>query len=286
VILAVVNVRHDSKRFPGKAMEPLLGDRTALDLFLERMKAVDLLDQIVVTVRDHESNRGIEMEALEADVPVLSHKQRLLPSGAENLLERTILAARHFHADAVVRVTADCPLLDPRIVQKCIWQYVMNRNGVNYVSNCWYGARADYAGFPPGMACEVLSRDVLEQLWYNWRSQRFWHRRHSSWVTDFDLQHVTSHIQRHPRQVGHLDVQPVMGTDPATHKPIREASGTRLTMDYPVDAPKLRAIYEALYPRNAEYAENNVTPAHFSLTEILAWLAENPEIDKSNQGVK
>jgi len=259
--LAIVNARYNSSRFPGKLMQPLHKDRTVLDLFLERIKKTGALDEIVLSTQDKRENAPLWKEADKNKVPVHVSSLPPLPSGAEDVLGRTKEVAEKYHANAIVRLTPDCPCLHSELINRVVLQYFMNRNGVGYATNCWY------KGFPRGMEVEVLSRQALETAWEQtggWKPPRlhWWNRK--DWITRargaiYDREHVTTFIRRFPRQIGHIDLPPMSGFKQMEGHPqggmqLNEAfPECRLTLDYPADLEVLQNVYGELYDKDPDF---------------------------------
>src|SRR5262245_40165495 len=106
-ITAIIQARLGSTRLPGKVLKPLAG-YPALWHLLNRLKYSKKLEQVVVATTTEKQDEAIEQFCLEHDV--------LCFRGSEDdVLDRYYQAAKLFQADPVIRITADCPLIDPVI---------------------------------------------------------------------------------------------------------------------------------------------------------------------------
>jgi spore coat polysaccharide biosynthesis protein SpsF (cytidylyltransferase family) len=138
----IVQARTRSTRFPGKVLKPLLG-KTVLKRVLEKCMEIGPIVRLTVPSYDHElANLTIGMS-----IPVFY--------GPENdLLERFVNASRGDGIETIMRITADCPLLDPELCRQTLKLY---NDG-----ECSYAA-IDHprGGFPKGYGCEVFSKFSL-----------------------------------------------------------------------------------------------------------------------------
>lgn len=148
--VCVVQARMGSTRLPGKVLRDLAG-RPMLTQLLRRLRACASLDEIVVATSTAASNDPI------AELGV-SEGVRVCRGSESDVLGRLLEAARATGADVVVRVTADCPLIDPQVVDRVVDELTTN------------GAVADYASnvlrrtFPRGLDVEAMFLDTLMRV--------------------------------------------------------------------------------------------------------------------------
>lgn len=146
-IVALLQARMGSVRLPNKVMRKM-GGIPMIELMLGRLSNASRIDQIVLATSDDPKN-----------IPLVEHVRSLgyeVFCGSENdVLDRFYRAALHYEADAVIRVTGDCPLIDPRLVDAVIAEY--QKGGVDYVSNI------EPPTFPDGLDVEIFSFDALEK---------------------------------------------------------------------------------------------------------------------------
>lgn len=141
----VVQARFASTRAPGKVLARL-GDRTALALCLARCARIEGADVVVCAVADDDASDPVAVEAERAGALVVRGSQN-------DVLSRYAAAARATRADVIVRVTSDCPFIDPAVCAETIaWRA---ETGAGYACN------NAPAGFPHGLDCEVVTADLL-----------------------------------------------------------------------------------------------------------------------------
>ncbi len=207
-IICIIQARMGSSRLPGKVMKPLAGKEVLWHVW-HRVRQCRLIDEIVIA-----TSKG------PADQILVDYCKRHgwnVTRGSErDVLERYHQAAVAFAADIVIRVTSDCPLIDPQILTRLIHQF--DPQQADYMSNC-FPARS----FPVGTDCEIMTFAVLE------RAQR-------EATSDFDREHVTPYLYTNP------DLFRLAGLANA-----HDQSNVRLTLDTLKDYDLLAAIYERYY---------------------------------------
>jgi spore coat polysaccharide biosynthesis protein SpsF (cytidylyltransferase family) len=157
-----------SRRLPGKVLAEIAG-RPGLQLLLERLGGADEVEVICVATSEGPEDDPIAELAARLGVECVR-------GSLEDVLGRYRLAASRLDADAVVRVTGDCPLLDPAVVDMDVRRW--REDDVDYVSNL-----TDPPSFPIGQHAEVISRPVLDAV--------------DSEATDpADREHVTLFVRR------------------------------------------------------------------------------------------
>ncbi len=145
-IIAVIQARMSSRRFPGKMLALLRGQPLIVQV-CRRVARTPGLDGVVVATSDHADDAPLAEAAAQAGFAV--HRGSL-----ENVLERFLGAARVLHADAALRITGDCPLSDPLVLGELVAMY--RAGGLEYVSN------VSPPTFPDGLDGEVISLAALE----------------------------------------------------------------------------------------------------------------------------
>ena len=168
--VAIVQARLGSTRLPDKVLKPV-GGRPMIALLLARLARCRELDQIVVATADDARN-----QPLADQVAALGYA--CFRGSEHDVLERFVGAARMAQADAVVRITGDCPLMDPALVDEAVRRF--RSSAVDYLS---YVAPAT---FPDGLDIEVFSSAALLR---------------ASQETDraFDREHVTPYLRESGR---------------------------------------------------------------------------------------
>ena len=125
-IIAIVQARMNSSRFPNKVMQPIINNRPMIEILLDRLSESKEINNIVLATSKNQCNR-----------PLVEHVTSLgysVYEGSENdVLDRYYQIARQQNPDAIVRITGDCPLVDSILVDKLICQYKTEK--VDYISN-------------------------------------------------------------------------------------------------------------------------------------------------------
>lgn len=210
-----------------------------LELMVERLRDVSLLDEIVIATTTNSSDNPIVELADRLKIGVWRGSEH-------NVMDRVLSAAQHFHADVIVELTGDCPLIDPDIVQACILQW--KAAGADYLANCLERS------FPIGMDTQVFWTKTLAD------AAARTHDPH-------DQEHVSLFIYRNPTLYKLVNITaPEAQRDPEL----------RLTLDTQDDYNLIQNIYNAFYVANPK----------FRLDDILNYLRSNPELRMMNSHVK
>lgn len=218
--LAIVQARMTSTRLPGKVLLPILG-RPMLALQLERMRRSQLLGGIVIATTTNAADDPI--------VAMCAAEQVACFRGSEHdVLARYAGAAQAFSADTIVRITSDCPLMEPDLIDLSVGTFAQAQGQLDYVSNMLEPS------FPYGLAVEVFSRDALEQA----------HRKATS---NAEREHVTPYIYWRPEQFRLRSLPHCV-----------DLSHHRWTVDTPKDFELISKIYSCLYPENPRFNRDQV----------------------------
>jgi len=148
-IVAIVQARMGSSRLPQKVLMPLAG-KPALYRLVERLKYSKLIDQIVIATTDESQDDSIREFCTDNNLDCYN--------GSENdVLDRYYQAAMLYKADIIVRITGDCPVVDPLIVDEVIMGYIEGNFQVYSLSG----------EFPDGLDCSVYAFNALKDAWEN-----------------------------------------------------------------------------------------------------------------------
>jgi spore coat polysaccharide biosynthesis protein SpsF len=215
-VACVIQARMTSSRLPGKVLMEIAG-RPALWLQLERLARCRQLDEIVVATSVDPSDDPVEQLAGQAGVRVVRGPLR-------DVLERYRRAGDALGADAIVRVTGDCPLIDPEVVDLVVARW--RATTADYATN-----RVEPRTYPVGMDTEVVSWPVLAAA--------------AGEATDaYDREHVTPFVIARPDRF------------PAESVALEPSLGhLRLTLDTPDDLALLRAVAARVDPVRASLCE-------------------------------
>tara|TARA_B100000029_G_C17552974_1_gene950752 strand:- start:203 stop:1486 length:1284 start_codon:yes stop_codon:yes gene_type:complete len=201
-VVAIIQARYDSKRFYGKILKKIK-DKTILEIIVKRLKKSKLINKIVIAT----SNEKIDSKIIK----LCEKNNYSYYLGSKNdVLNRYYNTAIEFKAKTIVRITGDCPLIDPDIVDKII-NYYLNNN-YDYVSNVLPPT------FPDGLDAEVFSLKTLKKI--NQDAKKKYYR-----------EHVTSYL------VGNKNFKV------ANIENKIDLSHLRWTIDYPKDLELIRKIY-------------------------------------------
>jgi len=149
-VVAVIQARMGSRRLPGKSLAEI-EERPMLWHVIHRVKRATLIDRVVVATSTATADDAIERMCRENNVPCYR--------GSEyDVLDRFYHAARAEKAAQVVRITADCPLIDPEVIDRVVRRF--QRGDLDYASN------AMVRSYPDGLDTEIFSFSALERAWH------------------------------------------------------------------------------------------------------------------------
>ncbi len=168
-VTAIVQARLGSTRLPGKTMMPLEGE-PLLGHLVRRIRKSQLISGIIIATTTQERDDRIVRFAEEKNV-------RWYRGSENDVLDRFYQAALLHQLQTIVRVTPDCPMLDPRVTDRVIEKFL--EGGHDYVSNVLTPP------YPDGLDTEVFSFAALERAWKEARLPS-------------DREHVTAYIVKHP----------------------------------------------------------------------------------------
>ncbi|MFH1261640.1 MAG: aminotransferase class III-fold pyridoxal phosphate-dependent enzyme [Candidatus Micrarchaeota archaeon] len=256
MIVAILQARMGSSRLPGKSMA-LINDKPLIWHVVQQLKRAKKVDRIVVATTIAESDSAIVDLAKSMGVDYFR-------GSIEDVLDRYYHTAKKFNADIVVRVTGDCPLLDPEVVDKVVTKFLEGSwedgktNGkyaYDYVSNVLPPT------YPDGLDTEVFSFKALETAWSEAKLQS-------------EREHVTPFINKNSQRfriancVNHYDHD-----DPGA-----DLSKLRWTVDEPEDLELIKKIYSLLGDKAASH--------NFNMADVLNIIRKHPELDKHNAHIE
>jgi len=202
-VVAIIQARMGSTRLPGKVLKDI-GGETMLGRVVRRTQRATLLNDLVVATTVEPVDAAIVSECLRLGVPSFR--------GDENdVLDRYYQAAESYEANAVVRITSDCPLIDPEEIDSVVRVFL--NEGPDYASNTLVRR------YPCGLDTEVMT---MESLSRTWREATEPHER----------AHVTPYIYQNPHLFRLVSI--AADVDYSSH---------RWTVDTPEDLEFVRAVY-------------------------------------------
>ena len=245
-VIAIVQARMTSTRFPGKVLTKVMG-RPLLSYQIERLRLSKMIDKIIIATT---VNKG--------DDPIvkLCQKERFnfYRGSEDDVLDRYYQTAKKYNATHIMRLTADCPLIDPDICDRIADVYF--ESGVEYI-------RAGET-FAEGLDCEIIGFVALAKAWLEAESKA-------------EREHVTLYLRNHP------ELFKAMIKENET-----DDSRYRLTVDEERDFLVVKAILENLYKGNDSYFTvreiKSYLDSHPEVYRLNSDIIRNEGLLKSLQG--
>ncbi len=207
--LVIIQARIQSERLPGKVLK-FIGKDTVISFMLKRIKRCKLIDDIIVAIPNDKKNKILEKH-------LKKNKIKIFKGSNKNLLDRYYKAAKKTKHEAIIRLTADCPFADPKIIDQMI-QLFKDKN-LDYISNL------NPSTFPDGMDVEILRFALLKKIKKKSTSQH-------------DMEHVTPYIKK------------IKNLKKYNFRYFKNLSHIRLTLDQAEDLVLLKKIFLKLKKNN------------------------------------
>lgn len=203
----IIQARMGSTRLPGKIMKKIL-NKPMIEYLIERASKSKMIDDIIVATSDTKENKEL--------IDFLKAKSVKYFIGDENdVLSRYYYTAKKFNIDNIIRVTADCPLIDATIIDDTVKKYYKDK--VDYASNIFPRS------FPKGLDTEIFSFNSIEKAFNEANSL-------------YDREHVTPYI----RESGKFDISNISYE--------KDYSYLRLTVDWEEDFKLISKIFNQFKP--------------------------------------
>jgi spore coat polysaccharide biosynthesis protein SpsF len=218
MILAIIQARMSSSRLPNKVLKIIVG-KPMLQLQIERIKQAKLIDKIIVATSRQNEDDAIAQLCQQLNIDCFR-------GNLNDVLDRFYQAAITDQAAHIVRLTADCPLIDASVIDSVIDLHVMDKN--DYTSNSLKPT------FPDGLDVEVMNQAALNSSW-------------QQAVIPSEREHVTLYIRNHPEKykIGEL-------------KSSIDLSNKRWTVDHQDDLYLISKIYSTLYYANPNFSTQDI----------------------------
>jgi spore coat polysaccharide biosynthesis protein SpsF len=199
-------------------LKPLL-DKPMLARQIERLKRCRNLDRLIVATSTERSDDAVVEVAQQEGAPVFR-------GSLEDVLDRFYQAAKAHGSSHVVRLTADCPLTDPTLIDDVVQLAIEH--------NCDFASNDFVRSYPRGLDVEVMTISTLETLWHDTSNHQ-------------DREHVTPLVYAHPERfkIGSVEIE-------------IDLSALRWTVDYQTDFDFVTRVYQALYPANPEFGMDDI----------------------------
>jgi spore coat polysaccharide biosynthesis protein SpsF len=243
---AILQARMSSTRLPGKVLKTILGKPMLVHL-IERLKRAKLIDEIIVATSN--CNSDDEIERLCQSIGIKCFRGSL-----HDVLARYYQASLSNPSEHIVRVTGDCPVIDPEIIDDVISLHLSSE--ADYTSNCAEPT------FPDGLDTEIFTFSALEQA--------FTHAN-----TSEEREHVTPYM--YDKKTQNICVELLSDTD---------LSHYRWTVDESSDFTLIQLIYQALYPHTPNFTLADILALikkQPELTKINQQILRNEGLMKSEK---
>lgn len=205
-VVAIIQARMGSSRLPGKVLRDLQG-QSMLARVVNRVRRARSVDEVLVATTDCSADDLIVQECRRCSVPVFRGNE-------DDVLDRYFRAAQWTNADVIVRITSDCPLIDPEITDKTVRAFLEKRP--DYASNVMVRT------YPRGLDTEVMTAPALERAWREADQP-------------YQRAHVTPYIYEHPGEFKLLQVSGAV-----------DYNSQRWTVDTSEDLEFVREVYGRL----------------------------------------
>jgi len=213
-IVATIECRMTSTRLPGKVMMEAINGKSMLEIMVERVKRVKQINKIVLATTINKTDDCIVTLAKKLKIGYYRGSE-------DDVLTRVLSAAKKNHADIIVELTGDCPLIDPEIISQVIDCFLCNK--CDYVSNSYY---------PTGISVQVFSLVALKKA-------------NHEGLTLQDREHVSLYIVKNPDKFKQITLSP----PPKLKRP-----DIILTLDWPKDYKLIKTVLKKLYPKNKNFS--------------------------------
>jgi spore coat polysaccharide biosynthesis protein SpsF len=233
----IIQARMGSSRLPGKVLMQIEG-KTVLEHIYLRLKQIKSVDQIILATSTFAADDAIVRLCENLNLSYFRGSE-------DNVLERYFYAALNFDLEYIVRVTGDCPLIDPKIIDKMLDNYFELMPDI--LTNA--GLTENHRTFPRGLDAEIFSIKVLREA-FHLASQ------------NYQREHVTPYIYENFENI-HIFKNDV------------DYSNIRVTLDTANDFELINSIYQNLYTLEHD----------FYLDEIIKLLKRKPELIELNKDV-
>ena len=219
-VVAIIQARMGSTRLHGKVMKTILGKPVIL-WDLERVSLSKLIDKIVVAIPYGNENDIIEDTIKEYDDKII-----IMRGSEENVLDRYYQAALQTDADVIVRITSDCPLIDPVVIDLVIEQFISKK--------CDYCSNTLQRTYPRGLDTEIFSFEALTRAWNEAKE-------------DYEREHVTLYIIENPEKFILVNVSNDI-----------DFSHLRWTLDTKENFKIINIVYNRIYPKKQMFYMNDI----------------------------
>ena len=244
MIIAIIQARYGSTRLPGKILMKIK-NKSLLYYGINQVRHSNKIDKIVVATTKKTQDDQVAKLSASYDVEVYR--------GNENdVLDRYYQCAKIFNADTIVRITSDCPLIDPALIDRCIMEF--QNADYDYISNANKLEKDSWVyhlnGFPLGFAVEVFTFNALERAWKDAKKPS-------------EREHVTQYIPNNPKlfKIGSIEN-------------FNDFSDIHLAIDHQADFDLVKLVIE-------HFPDGEI----YNLEKIISFFEDNPHLKLINSHI-
>ncbi|HMK33319.1 MAG TPA: glycosyltransferase family protein [Nitrosopumilaceae archaeon] len=243
--IAIIQARMNSTRLPGKVLRKI-GNKPMLHYVINQVRGSRLIEDIIIVTTTMSQDDVIVKYCKKNNI-------KCFRGSSTDLLDRYYKCAKKFGIDTIVRITSDCPLIDPRVVDRAISKFL--KSSFDYVANNLekHNGKWDNSpcNFPQGMTVEVSSFNVLEYAWKKAKKPS-------------EREHVFPYVQFNPKLFR-----------VSNFKYPRDLSFIRCTVDRLDDLKFVTELYKR-FPKNKKFIE---------IKDIVKIVRKEPDLVKMNNRI-
>ena len=235
-----LQARINSRRFPKKVLKKIF-DKTIIELIVERLNKIKNIKKIVLVTGPENKNSDLIVEVQKLNLDYFCGSE-------ENILDRFYQASKMFNPDNIIRVTADCPLIDFNLVNKGLKIFSKENYDILSVDRV--------KTYPHGVNFQIFSNNALEKAWLEIKNQ---------------FKDNTLFLRSFIPPISFMLEDPQFRKYDLINK--IDNSHIRIVLDYPEDFELIKKIYESLYEKNR----------FFDLSDVLKFLKNNQHLLEINK---
>lgn len=234
-IIGVIQARMNSKRLPGKVLSKICGKPLIYHIY-ERLEKISEISDIVIATTNRESDKPLRDFAKSKKIPYYAGK-------VNDITDRLYKTGKKFNGDIIVKINADCPLIDVKLVSDGLKKFCESKKKPDLVTNCVIET------YPEGMQYGIFNFETISKIWTNVKNP-FWR------------EYIFRYIIENKSKFKVISMENS-----------KNLSSMRWTVDYPEDLKFVKKVYEKLYSKNQ----------FFSMNDVLEIIRKYPELEKINQ---
>ncbi len=240
-VVTIIQARMGSTRLPGKVLLKIK-HKPILWHIVNRLKFSKYIDQVIIST-------SISKDDDEIEVFAKKNKTKYFRGSEDDVLDRMYKTALKFSADVIIRITGDCPFVDPFIIDDLINLFKLKKYDHVGVATGAGVIHIKEKKFPDGLDAECFSFETLKKTWENAKNQT-------------DREHVTPYMWKVKGRFRN-----------GTLYSKNDYSNIRLTLDHKEDLNLIEKIYDGLYKEDK----------CFSLKDIIKFIESNPKLIETNK---